>query len=270
MKFDMHCHTKEGSLDGKVEVDAYIQKLRECGYGGMLISDHNSYRGYRQWRDAIKDKKYKDFVVLKGIEYDTLDCGHMLVIMPTGVKFKVLELRGLPVRMLIYFVHKFGGIVGPAHPFGVRYLSFVKTRQRKGLRKAQLDALMKGFDFVETFNACENMEDNVRAAKMAAKYHKPGFGGSDSHRLNCIGTAYTELPDNIDSETALINYVKSVDYIQCGGTLYNNTTKEKIGILNEVLIQLYYFYNKFGGWYRSIRRHAEVKRLKNTNYIGLK
>ena len=49
MKFDMHCHTKEGSLDGKVEIEEYIRILKEKGYQGMLVSDHNSYNGYRYW-----------------------------------------------------------------------------------------------------------------------------------------------------------------------------------------------------------------------------
>ena len=96
MKFDMHCHTKEGSMDGKVMIEEYIKKLKEKGFGGMLVSDHNSYDGYREWRDSIKGKNHTDFVVLKGVEYDTIDCGHMLVIMPEGVKLKLLELRGLP------------------------------------------------------------------------------------------------------------------------------------------------------------------------------
>ena len=112
MKFDMHCHTKEGSMDGKVMIEEYIKKLKEKGFGGMLVSDHNSYDGYREWRDSIKGKNHTDFVVLKGVEYDTIDCGHMLVIMPEGVKLKLLELRGLPAQILIMVVHKYGGIVG--------------------------------------------------------------------------------------------------------------------------------------------------------------
>lgn len=107
MKFDMHCHTKEGSMDGKVMIEEYIKKLKEKGFGGMLVSDHNSYDGYREWRDSIKGKNHTDFVVLKGVEYDTIDCGHMLVIMPEGVKLKLLELRGLPAQILIMVVHKY-------------------------------------------------------------------------------------------------------------------------------------------------------------------
>ena len=47
MKFDMHCHTKEGSMDGKVMIEEYIRTLKRKGFGGMLVSDHDSYDGYR-------------------------------------------------------------------------------------------------------------------------------------------------------------------------------------------------------------------------------
>ena len=70
MKFDMHCHTKEGSMDGKVPIDDFIAELIRKGFNGMLVSDHNSYNGYRTWKRNIKDQKFKDFVVLKGIEYE--------------------------------------------------------------------------------------------------------------------------------------------------------------------------------------------------------
>lgn len=50
---------------------------------------------------------------MKGIEYDTLDAGHILIIMPQGVKMRLLELRGLPLSLLIDFVHHNGGICGP-------------------------------------------------------------------------------------------------------------------------------------------------------------
>ena len=42
VKFDMHCHTKEGSLDGKVEIEEYIRILkekviRECWYLTIIL-----------------------------------------------------------------------------------------------------------------------------------------------------------------------------------------------------------------------------------------
>lgn len=94
----MHCHVREGSIDSKVAVEEFIKKLQSKGIGGMLVTDHDTYNGYRHWKNMIKGRKYKDFVVLKGIEYDTLDAGHILIIMPQGVKMRLLELRGLPLR----------------------------------------------------------------------------------------------------------------------------------------------------------------------------
>ncbi len=75
MKIDMHCHVREGSIDSKVPIEEFIKKLQSKGIGGMLVTDHDTYNGYRHWKNTVKGRKYKDFVVLKGIEYDTLDAG---------------------------------------------------------------------------------------------------------------------------------------------------------------------------------------------------
>ena len=53
----------------------------------MLVTDHDSYNGFRNYRDNLKNK-INDFVVLKGIEYDTIDAGHILVILPENVKYQ--------------------------------------------------------------------------------------------------------------------------------------------------------------------------------------
>ena len=80
MKIDMHCHVREGSIDSKVSLEKYILKLKEKGIDGMLVTDHDTYNGYRYWKNTFKGKKYNDFVVLKGIEYDTLEAGHILIL----------------------------------------------------------------------------------------------------------------------------------------------------------------------------------------------
>ena len=45
--------------------------------------------------------KYKDFVVLRGIEYDTRDAGHFIVVMPDDLYLKVLTIRGMRLARLI-------------------------------------------------------------------------------------------------------------------------------------------------------------------------
>ena len=171
MKIDMHCHVKEGSIDSKVGVEEYITLLKEQGFQGMVITDHDTYNGYRYWKEHIKGKKHTDFVVLKGIEYDTRDAGHILVIMPEGVKMRLLEMRGMPLALLIDLVHRNGGVLGPAHPCGEKYMSFTNAR-----RYYLSPEIVKRFDFVEAFNSCEPVESNAGAMKLAKKYGKVTTG----------------------------------------------------------------------------------------------
>ena len=86
-------------MDGKIPIAEYVQILKSKGFQGMLVTDHDSYNGFRRYRDHLKGK-LDGFVVLKGIEYDTIDAGHILVILPEHVKLLLMECRGLPVRVL--------------------------------------------------------------------------------------------------------------------------------------------------------------------------
>lgn len=263
MKFDMHCHTKEGSLDGKVPVDEMIAILKEKGFDGMLVSDHDSYNGYRAWKNAHGADPDRDFTVLKGVEYDTIDAGHILVIMPEGVKLKILELRGLPVQFLIDIVHKNGGILGPAHPCGEKYLSIMNTIKQKNLL-----AVMDRFDFLEGFNACESPESNAGAMEIALRHEKPAFGGSDAHKADCVGLGYTEFSERITCESELIGLLKEKGekLCRCGGEYYAGTTKQKIGKANDLLVDGFWIYNRLG----SMMRHRKRKHELQKYYIRIK
>lgn len=253
MKFDMHCHTKEGSIDGKLPLEEYIEILKAQGFQGMLITDHNSYNGYRFWKKYIKGRRHLDFVILKGIEYDTIDAGHILVIMPENVKLKILELRGMPVSLLIDIVHHNGGILGPAHPCGEKYLSITNTKRYR----TDKDILGR-FDFIEAFNSCESEESNQEAFALAEKYDLEPFGGSDSHRADCAGTAYTEFEDEITCESDVIASVMKGSSITCGGRYYHGTTKEKMGKAHTVLVQSFWVYNKLTGYRTHFKRKKEM------------
>lgn len=256
MKIDMHCHTKEGSVDCKVGIEDYIRILREKGFQGMVVTDHNSYNGYRYWKRHLKGKKYTDFVVLKGIEYDTFNAGHFLVVLPEGVKARILEMRGMPVELLIKIVHAYGGILGPAHPFGEKYLSFGNTRKFRKNKN-----IMAEFDFLEAYNSCENSERNQRAKEAARKYLLAQVGGSDSHKEECIGTAYTEFGEPVRTESDLIEQIKRRAPIRAGGSYYHGTTKEKIGRINDVLLYSFWIYNKVAGFAQLNKRRKQAKYL---------
>ncbi len=255
MKLDMHCHTKEGSLDGKIPISEYIQILKSKGFQGMLVTDHDSYNGYREYRDHLKNET-DDFVVLKGIEYDTIDAGHILVILPEHVKLLLMECRGLPVSVLQDVVHRHGGILGPAHPCGERHLSITRTHAYK-----RNPDIMKHFDFLEAFNSCESRESNMEARQLAFRYNLPMFGGSDSHHPDCVGTAYTELKDEIASESELVTYIKEKGATKFGGEYYEGTVKGKLGILNHVLVESFWVYNRFASMYRHHKRKLALSLL---------
>ena len=251
MKLDMHCHTKEGSPDCKLELLENIEILKKKGFHGMLITDHDSYRAYRYYSKL--PNKPENFVVLKGIEYDTIDAGHMLIIMPSNIKLHILELRGLPIALLIEIVHHYGGIIGPAHPCGEKFLSICNTLRGKIAKN-----IYKKFDFIEGYNACEDADSNMRAMRLAKEYGLPCFGGSDSHKASCAGFGYTILQENITNETDLINYVRSGKAIMVGGIHYEHTTKAKLGKVNNVLVYSFWVYNRTLALLRRKARNIEL------------
>lgn len=252
MKLDMHCHTQEGSLDGKIQIAEYIESLKKQGFDGMLVTDHNSYNGYRHYAKRLKDQT-SDFVVLKGIEYDTIDAGHIIVIMPENVRLPILEYRGLPLKILQDIVHRFGGILGPAHPCGERHLSYTQTRAYK-----KRPDLTGHFDFVEAFNSCESDDSNANALRLAKEHNLPTFGGSDSHCAECVGTAYTVLDRDITCESELIGYVREKEVCSFGGRPFCGTVKNKLGVFNHILVESFWFYNRLASLMRHHKRKHEL------------
>lgn len=252
MKIDMHCHVSEGSVDSKVGIEEYIQILKSKGFGGMVVTDHNTYNGYRYWKDNIKGKSHTDFVVLKGIEYDTQDAGHMLIIMPEGVKMQLLEVRGMPVQILIDFVHRHGGVIGPAHPCGEKYMSY--TNAKSFFKSPEV---IKRFDFIEVYNACEPTMSNKGAARLAEKYRKVGLGGSDAHKPNCVGLGYTVFEEDIQKEVDLISAIHQQSPTKCDGQAYTKTTKDKLGKAKSIFAYSFWVYNTSGTIYKKFKRNAK-------------
>ena len=258
MKFDMHCHTKEGSIDARVDIESYIKKLISQGFDGMLVTDHNSYDGYRKWKEiahTLEKELEKPFTVLKGIEYDTRDAGHMIVVLPDEVHCKLLEARGMTVEKLEKIVHELGGIFGPAHPYGTGFFALMNTKYGKKNKE-----MIHKFDFIETFNACNHLIDNVKAKSLAARYKKPSFAGSDAHFMNVVGSAFTKFDKEIRNNNDLIRLVREKAQILADGSLLekyqkNNLIKKYPGVVG------YWIYNKVGALVYTPARHRGYKQL---------
>lgn len=245
VKFDMHLHTKEGSSDSKVTIRETIDILMQKGFKGCLVTDHDSYKGF----DSLKEEEIieygkKGFSVLKAIEYDTADFGHMIVVLPKDRIPSVLDYRGLKLNMLQDIVHDNGGIIGAAHPCGEPFLSFFTTGFSVHKSVIKRRCLAK-IDFIEGFNAYEPKDSNLFARKLAFAFKKPMTGGSDSHKAESVGLGYAYLPASIKTEEDLITFIKSKPDIRIGGKTYGKSTKDKLGRLNHFLVYGFYYYNKF-------------------------
>lgn len=241
-KFDMHCHTAEGSTDSDVSIFEYAVRLKRKGFSGMLVTDHNSYDGYLAYQ--AEQNKLKNFVVLRGIEYDTFDYGHMLVIMPPDTPqqvYRLLTMRGMSLEKLLRLVHRYGGIIGPAHPGGEPFLSFART---KYWRKQAQKRYAQQFDFVEGYNACEDNKSNDIALRFSNRFALPMTGGSDAHRCDGVGLGYAILPKDLKDEDMLIAYYRQMHFPTVGGSRYGRTIKDKLKIWNLYLVVGFFFYNK--------------------------
>lgn len=257
MKLDMHCHTAEGSTDSKVGIKEYIYKLKSLGYEGMVVTDHDSYGGYR-WYESHKDEMPEDFVVIKGIEYDTYEAGHFIVIMPDGVDLEILECRGLELCKLTEIVHMYGGIIGPAHPCGEPFLSVFSTGKYRRDK-----SIMEDIDFLEGFNCGEDAWANDEALELAKQFDKPVTGGSDAHWYACIGLAYTELNEKVRNNNELIEYMKANKPTKIWGQPYGGTLKARLGRLNKLLVYGFFPYNKYEAFKmrsKRIRLYASMNR----------
>ena len=256
-KFDLHCHTKEGSIDAHIGVVDYARLLKIQGYSGMLVTDHDSYKGYNAWKNLEKKpKELEDFVVLKGIEYDTRNGGHVLVILPDVVDCPLLEKQGLGLRKLAHIVHEMGGVIGAAHPFGYGYFAIMNTR----LFRKNPDVLYL-FDFIETFNAGVRVYSNLLAKQLAAILRKPETCGSDAHVAEKIGTAYTAFKHPITCNNDLIHVIREREKVRMGARRTPNMYKNRNVIIKNLGIYGYWTYNKLQFVINSLGRTIEIRKM---------
>ena len=193
--------------------------------------------------------------MLEGVEYDTKDAGHILVILPDGVQLDVLQLRGLKLETLIDLVHHFGGILGPSHPFASKSSSLMHFRKIR-----RFPHLLKEFDFIEGFNACDNHTSNYLAQKMAEFLNMPCTGGSDSHSEDCVGSAFTDFEKEITCNNDLIEAILQRRITEIGGTERSYSIRSRIKN-HTIPVWLFRTYNRLVGIRLTLRRRSRLNEL---------
>jgi predicted metal-dependent phosphoesterase TrpH len=172
MKLDLHVHSSF-SVDGKYSPKDIIKHAKKIKLDGIAITDHNEIKGSLE---AVKiAKNMKDFVVIPGMEVSSED-GHVLAL---GITESIE--RGLKTKDTIERITKLGGLPIAPHPY--RFWS--------GLGK---DVVRNhNFKALEVVNNRSLKKHNRKAEKLADELDVGRTGGSDSHDLEHIGRAYTEL-----------------------------------------------------------------------------
>lgn len=168
MRLDLHVHTSH-SYDGHCSVDEVVAAAKARGLNGVAIADHNSIAGHQ---DA---KKFSEggFLVIPGIEVSSAD-GHIV-----GLGVSELIPRDLSAGETVERIREQGGIAIAAHPFALG--------RRPGL------VYRAKFDAIEVLNSRAFLLSNPLAHRFAERNKMPMVGGSDAHRRDEIGLAYTTV-----------------------------------------------------------------------------
>lgn len=181
MKLDLHTHSKF-SRDGAATIEEILERCRLSGLDGCAVTDHNSIEGSLRAFDLASSF---GLLVIRGTEISTAD-GHVLAY---GLSSTVP--RGLSIEKTIERIHEVGGMAVAAHP--TRFPSGM------GIRRASHNR----FDAVEVLNGGSSRGSNKAASRMAERRGLPSVGGSDAHKPEEIGRAFTVIPDACSEEEAI-------------------------------------------------------------------
>ena len=174
MKFDLHVHSTH-SGDSIMTVGDIVKRVKQLGFGGFALTDHNTTSGNRE---AAKLAKKAGLVFVPGIEVSTRE-GHLL-----GLGVKSIIKAGIAAEEAIAKIHEQGGLAIAAHPY-----DFTRHGMGDALRKLPIDG-------IEAING-KTFIGNGRAGKVARELGLPVTAGSDGHTKSGMGSAWTECSSDV-------------------------------------------------------------------------
>ncbi len=184
-KADLHIHSRaDDGLATPREIVDHVQQNTDLDV--IAITDHDEIEGALEARSIVAKGQFR-FQVLVGMEVTTRQ-GHLLAL---GIE--------RPIRMLqemertIALVHEQGGVCVLPHPMA--WFSM-------GARQSLVNRLVSEptdsvyLDGVEVFNPsfAGHVVFKLTERLNRTRWRLACCGGSDSHSLNTIGSAYTTFP----------------------------------------------------------------------------
>lgn len=197
MKVELHCHTKETSICGKVEAKELVRIHKEAGYDAVVITDHYNVENIEQFAgsdaekvdqwlqgyEAVKKEgKKQGLQVFFGIEARLLDCDndYLLYGMTPEFLYAHPDIHKRTLEEFYKLCQQEGVLVIQAHPFrpgchlaDVRYLNGIEVKNGNPRHDSH----------------------NELALEAAAKHpHLIQTIGSDFHQRMDLGRCPMELP----------------------------------------------------------------------------
>lgn len=214
MKYELHSHTTETSQCAQITAKELVEKYKELGYSGIVITNHYSdftfslkemfnkklrsehyLKGYRE----AKKYETEDFSVLLGLELRFFLNGNDYLIY--GITEELIEkspfLLPMYLKRTSNFFRNNGCIIIQAHPF----------------RPYIYRANPKYIDGVEIVNGKSTKTENEKALNWAQRKNlKIKTAGSDCHRVTGAGISGIETNEPIKNNDDLLRILKSGEF----------------------------------------------------------
>lgn len=215
--FDLHVHTREGSLDSDLDPRVLVEEAVRLGLTGVLLAEHDGWQRHRFDQFA---REY-DLVLVHALEVYT-DMGHVITLGLDGYRAGIRYLEQLRA-----VVEEIGGFTILAHPFRffsgphglmTRNALFRDPETMPPNAAAALDHAAFGLvDEVEVVNGATSDVENRFALDVAALRGRPGTGGSDAHSIAGIAKGATLFHGDIRNERDLLDALRAGAYTPLEG-----------------------------------------------------
>jgi predicted metal-dependent phosphoesterase TrpH len=187
MKFDHHIHTIRHSPDSEIDPLLLIERAREIGLDGVVITEHD----YQWETDELLElaDRAAPLRVFSGAEISARE-GHFLVYgLPSLDKVPA----GVALAELLEQVRRHQAAIVAAHPF--RW-------------DQPFDAIVAVhgpvFDALELVSNNVSAETRAKTEALLRKHPMGSTGSSDAHEINTIGCYFTEFNSSIDSMSEFV------------------------------------------------------------------
>jgi predicted metal-dependent phosphoesterase TrpH len=192
MRIDLHCHSKY-SGDSHLEPEEVIEQAVKLNLDGVCFAEHYSMMPFCPLE---KIKIPEGFYVFRGVEIST-DRGHLLAYGLKDDSWNIWTSHNyLNTLQVMENVHRLGGICVPAHPFR-GWDSF-----------GEYVFKMDGLDAIETHNGLNLGDMNEKAIQVSRLRNLTSIGGSDCHKKEQVGRAFTEFKNHVHTVEDLIKEIR--------------------------------------------------------------